>query len=338
MNYCYRLYGLSLRAEEPLPGLEAESEAYAEADVCLQLRVQPDWVRHALALPAHRVHQLDAEPETDDPAFLVTSYGDGRFFRLSYTDGTQFVIDCSGQRVWGTWTEPWTKEDFSTYLLGPIMGFVLRRKGVMPLHASAVCVAGRAIVFCGEPQAGKSTTAAALGLRGTPVLCEDIVPLGLTENRYWVEPGYPRVCLWPDSVEKLMGRADALPLLTTNWEKRYLPLNGVLAHFQRERCRVGAVYVLARRSTDECAPRIERMAPKEALLELVQHTYMNWLPDREQRARDFDALTRLVAQVPVSRLVPHSDANRMEGLCSAILEDSEGLSTTALAAGLPNPH
>ena len=339
MNYHYRLYGLSLTTEETLPGLEA-SAVHGESDVHLQLRSEPEWVREARALGSRQIVRLEAEPQNNDPALVLTSYGEGRFFGLSYTDGTEFMTDAAAQRLWGTWTEPWTKEDFATYLLGPIMGFVLRRKGVTPLHASAVGVAGSAMVFCGDAQSGKSTTAAALGLRGVPVLCEDIVALGWTGNRYWVEPGYPRVCVWPDSVEKLMGRRDALPLLTPNWEKRYLPLDGVLARFAAERRPVGGIYLLAARTAKEQSPRIEKVSPKEALFELVQNTYMNWLPDREQRAREFDVLTQLVVQVPVRRLVAHrgGDEKHMSELFSAILGDAEELSRSPATAGQPNPY
>ena len=337
MSYRYCLYGLSLTTEEPLPGLERGRVAGESGEVRLQLNGEPDWVLRARSLPCCRVHQLDAEPETNDPSFVVTSYGADRFFGLAYSDGTQFITDGEGRRLWGAWTEPWTKEDFTTYLLGPAMGFVLRRRGVTPLHASAVCVGGKAVVFCGDAQTGKSTTAAALGLRGAPVLCEDIAALKMADNRYWVEPGYPRVCLWPDSVEKLLGRSDALPLLTPNWEKRYLPLDGVLASFQRERCAVGAVYMLAPRAAEGNAPCIEEMARKEALLELVQNTYMNWLPDREQQARDFEAMTQLAGQVPVRRIMAPGDPKHMAATHSMILADAERLSRSPVAAGQPNP-
>ena len=338
MSYRYRLYGLSLVAAEAVPGLKAEGSVCDPADVCLELGAEPDWVREARRQPAQQIHKLEAEPSTEDPAFFLTSYAEDRFFGLSYTDGTEFMVDGDGRRVWGSWAEPWTKEDFTTYLLGPVMGFVLRRRNVTPLHASCVYVDGTAIILCGDAHAGKSTTAAALALRGARVLCEDIAALHVQEGRYSVEPGYPRVCLWPDGVEKLMGRPDALPLLTPNWEKRYLPLDGGLADFQAERSPLGAIYLLAPRTQQEEAPRVERMTPKEALLELVQNTYMNWLLSREQRAREFDVLTHLVGQVPVQRIVPHTDPARIDALCSAILVDVEYLSSAASAASPSNRY
>jgi len=68
------------------------------------------------------------------------------------------------------------------------------------------------------------------------------------------------------------------------------------------------------------------MNAREALLGLVQNTYMNWLLDRRQRAAEFDALSRLVTQVPIRRIVPHGvDPGRIGALCELIVADAETL-------------
>lgn len=288
----------------------------------LEIGEQPAWVRQALSLPSVCYHQQPAEPETSDPAFRVNVLGEMDFFELAYGDGTRFVVDGAGTKVWGTWKPPLVLEDLVTYLLGPVMGFVLRRRGVTPLHASAVSVGGHAIVLSGAAQAGKSTTAAALALRGVRVLCEDVAPLKEDKDGFSVEPGYPRVCVWPDAVEKLLGQGDALPRLTPNWEKCFLALDGVQGNFEAERRPLGVVYLFAERSEQSDAPRVDKLSPREALLGLVQNTYMNWLLDRKQRAEEFDMLSRLVARVPVRRIVPHQDPARLGALCDVLLEDA----------------
>ena len=154
------------------------------------------------------------------------------------------------------------------------------------------------------------------------MLGEDIVPLELTEGGYSAHPGYPRICLWPDAVAKLTGDPEALPRLTPTWEKRFLPLDGVRAKFSEERMPIGLIYVFGERSPEANAPRIETMRPREALLELVQNTYMNWLLDRERRAEEFDELSKLVQQVPVRRIVAHIDGARIGELCECILADA----------------
>jgi len=245
---------------------------------------------------------------------------------LAYGNEARFLVDGAAERIWGTCPPPLTNEDMATYLLGPVMGFVLRRRSILALHASAVRIGGQAVALCGESQSGKSTTAAALALQGIPVLCEDITPLIEEHGSFQAEPGYPRVCLWPDAVEKLFGRQDALPRLTPSWDKYFLPLDGDNARFEEQRQVLGAVYLFAPRVAEADAPRIETMSAREALLGLVQNTYMNWLLDRSQRAGEFEALSKLVKQVPVRRIIPHVDPGRIGALCELIVADAERLS------------
>jgi hypothetical protein len=180
-------------------------------------------------------------------------------------------------------------------------------------------------VLCGPSEAGKSTAAAAMALRGVPVLSDDITALREDREGFQVEPGYPRICLWPDAVRDLLGRPDALPRLTPSWDKCFLPLDGIRAKFETQRKPLGAVYMLAPRAGQANAPRIEEVGAREALLDLVRNTYMNWLLDRNQRAAEFDALSRLVTQAPVRRIVPHADPERLNELCDLILADAKCL-------------
>ena len=272
---------------------------------------------------------MPAGERTADPSFVLTEYPDAQCFELAYSDGTHFVVNGTADRVWGIFEAPLTKEDLATYFLGPVIGFLLRQKRITCLHASGVELDGSAVLLCGDAGHGKSTTAAALALRGAAVLAEDIVPLEFTDGRFRAVPGYPRVCLWPDAVANLAGDAEAYPRLTPVWEKRFLALDGVRAHFAKNKLPLGLIYVIAERSSAHDAPRVEELRPKDSLLELVKNTYMNWLLDREQRAAEFDVLGHLVEQVPVRRIVPHSDPQKIARLCELIERDAGGGLATA---------
>ena len=335
VSYSYRAYGLTIRSDTPVSALRREPTDLERYDISVSLGPEPGWVREARRLPPHLEHPKSGKVERDNSPFALTSYGDQEFFELAYGDEARFFVDGAAERIWGTCPVSLTNEDMATYLLGPVMGFVLRRRSILALHASAVSIGGRAVALCGESQAGKSTTAAGLALRGIPVLCEDITPLTEEQGRFQVEPGYPRVCLWPDAVEKLFGAPDALPRLTPSWEKFFLPLDGRNARFEEQRRVASAVYFLASRVAEADAPRIETMSAREVLLELVRNTYMNWLLDRRQRAVEFDALSRLVTQVPIRRIVPHVDPGRIGALCELIVADAERLSVAnGSAAGV----
>jgi hypothetical protein len=328
----YRIYGLNLSSDSAIPGLRHEPDEPPRCDLCVELRAEPEWVRDALRLPSLVLQSIPACSETQDPAFLLTSFGEREFFQLAYSDGTRFVVNGAATRIWGAPGESQTMEDLSTYFLGPIMGFILRRRGVTALHASAVCVDGKAIVLTGAAGAGKSTSAAALALRGESVLCEDIAAIEEKDGDFAVEAGYPRVCLWPESVEMLRGRADALPQLSPNWEKCFLALDGFPASFETRKSPLGAIYILAPRETAANAPRLEDVGNREMLLELVQNTYMNWLLDRSQRAAEFTLLARLVSRIPIRRIVPHRHPSRIGALCELIVTDARRLLANEMSA------
>ena len=325
MNHSYRAYGLGFVSSLKFAALEPALPKAPEYDFQFESGPEPDWAEFGTRLPGRILSHLPESHETADPSFVLTEHGSSECYQLSYSDGTRFVVDGRAERIWGTFRPPLTVDDLVTYFLGPVLGFLLRLRHITSLHASCVEIAGKGIALCGDAGFGKSTTAAALALRGFSVLSEDIVPLKPVPEGFRVVPGYPRICLWPDSVSHLLGSTQALPLLTPVWEKRFLALDGTRAKFSHEELPLGAIYMFAHRSGREHAPLVQPMSSREALLELVQNTYMNWLLDRRQRAVEFEFLANLVQRVPVRRIVPHTDPKKISDLCHLIVNDAQTL-------------
>jgi hypothetical protein len=227
--------------------------------------------------------------------------------------------------VWGDWPEDYTLEDACTYLLGPVLGFVLRRRGVVCLHASAVALGNSAIALTGSPGAGKSTLAAAFARRGFSVLSDDVIALTDEGGLCLVQPGYPRVNLWPDSVRELFGSENVLPRITPTWGKRYLDLDQHNGSFMTEPLPLHAIYVLGVRESTLRNPVIEEVAGRDAFMTLVANTYMNYLLDRDMRSREFAALSRIIGSIPVRRVRPTPDSSALSSLCEAIAADASRL-------------
>lgn len=319
MNLRYRIYGLKLQSDLALSGAGVRTSAHpASPDLVVTLRTQPKWAKDALLLSATAVLIRPSSIFPDDPIFSVTELDGARSFLLAYGDGTRFVLDAGCTHLWGEPGPGLSFDDLCVYLLGPVMGFVLRERGLSPLHASAVSIQDSAIALVGEAGAGKSTTAAALALRGWPVLCEDVCAFDETDATFDVRPAYPRISLWPDSVAMLCGSFDGLPLIVSGWDKRYLALDGSRASFAADSAPLAAIYFLAARSSADDAPRIESVSPQDALLQLIQDTYMNWLLDRDQRAMEFDMLSRLAQRIPCFRVTPSQDPARLPKLIEMI--------------------
>jgi hypothetical protein len=318
LSYFYSVYGLHLCSNLLISRLP-ESLTSSPVDVHVTFRERPSWVSEPL-----REEVFYLSPEGDkqgEPRLLIWKSSTRSYFRFVYGDGAEFFVDALGTKVWATWLDKLSLEDALVFLLGPIMGFILRLRGLTLLHASAVAIDNAAIALMGPPGAGKSTTAAAFARLGYSVVSDDIVPLLEIENRFSAQSGYPCVCLWPESVKSLYGSPDALPLLTPTWHKRYLPLGGDKRSFRREPLPLAAIYALWDRDTGPTCPFVEPAAAAEVLIALVSNTYMNYLSDLEMLAREFDFMGRLAQAVPVRRVVSHTDPAYLDKLCEVIVED-----------------
>jgi hypothetical protein len=317
---------LSLRSDRPIPGLLC-SGSRRDVDVEVRVGTAPPLLRE-MPPPLSLARYLNPLRDVKgNPTLAVWEVNGGRFFRLRYADGTEFLVARSGAAVWATWPEPLTLDDTATYLLGPILGFVLRLRGFVCLHASGVALGGLAVALVGQAGAGKSTVAAAFARSGARVLSDDVVPLDDRGGTLLVQPGNPRLRLWSTSAQILFGSPDALPRLTPNWDKLYLDLGGDDFAFQKTPLPLGAVYVLGPRSGDTQAPFVEQLSPQQAMMELVGNTYVNYLLDGSMRAREFAVLGRLLRSVPVARVVPHEDPASLSTMCQVILEDLHRLSS-----------
>ena len=323
MHYGCSIYGLGVLANRPIPTVPYSP--ITTADVRVSFGALPDWFNSLRSDQVETAYVADYTDEHGTPAFVFAKLHNGDFYRFTYADKTEFVVDHAGREIWTTWLEPLTLEDTATYLLGPVMGFVLLLRGLVCLHASAIVVDGAAVALVGPAGAGKSTTAAAFASRGFSVLAEDVVTLDDRGDTFLVRPAYPCIRLWPASAATLYGSRSALPPLTPNWDKCYLDLTRQAGQFESKPRRLAAIYLLDERSDDPQAPFVQPLDPAEGMLALIANTYGTKLLDKHMRAREFDVLNRVLQHVPSRRVTPHADPRKLATLCDQILSDFKRL-------------
>jgi hypothetical protein len=171
----YDVFGLRVRSDLDLPEL-FPAEGRAEPDVVIS--------SGPLDLPPSKP---GLEPAEGGLLLTIAELGrflvrDGRSIDVEPRDG----IDPRNVRL---------------YLLGSAFGVLLHQRGLLPLHANAVEIDGRAIAFMGESGAGKSTLAAWFHDKGHRVLADDVCVVGFDEGGgAVVYPGIPRLRLWRDAL------------------------------------------------------------------------------------------------------------------------------------------
>ncbi len=334
-EYVYSLFGLELHSNLALPEISSirvsrdrlrasPSGVGVESRVVIHLQSAPHQTPGLASARESILYTSEHRDAAGDPSLQIWRVNDGQFLRLRYFDGTQFWFDRHGTEVWATWPENLSLEDAATYLLGPVLGLLLRVRGATCLHGSAVSIGDAVVAFVGPEGAGKSTTAAALAQEGCPIVSDDVVSLAEVDGQFQVHPAYPYLCLWPESVEALFGSADALPRFSGTYDKRCLSLEKKNLKFESRQLPLRAIYVFGERR-DERAPAISAMPAQTAFLALVANTFATNALEPALRAKEFATLGRLIPRIAVREVVAHSEPKQLPALCKLIREDVEGL-------------
>ena len=318
----YPVFGLSLCSNLSIPGLPCSNAPNDGPEVQLHLGIFPDLDLRSDAARGltKSIYISSYTDEAGEPALRASETADGVLLHLAYSDGTQFWLDRKGNAIWTAWSERSSLENAVSYLLGPVLGLVLRLRGIVCLHASAVAFDDSCVAFVGSAGAGKSTTAAAFARQGYGIVSDDIVGLVERHGSFYVLPAYPHLCLWPESVSMLYGSPDALPQLVHDWEKRQLALGENGTRFEVRTLPLKAIYILGARRPDT-DPSVTDVADREALLTLVANTYATNLIDRTMRGEEFDLLSRLISSVLVRTVHPSDDPSRIGDLWRLIHSD-----------------
>ncbi|MDH5352385.1 MAG: hypothetical protein OEX78_16380 [Betaproteobacteria bacterium] len=216
----------------------------------------------------------------------------GRNYLLRFPELADFEVARDGRTV-RAWPAPGVTEETVRHLyLNQVLPLAQSRQGKIVFHASAVEVGGAALAFAGESGRGKSTLAASFAVSGARFLTDDGLLLEPRGAEWLVRPSHPSIRLWEDSQEALIvaGTPTAPPVSYTS-KARFLA--GERVRFCSEPRRLHRMYFLGAGAAG--APRIAPLRPAEALIELVGHSFLLDIEEREQLAAHFDELSRLAA-------------------------------------------
>lgn len=309
--------GLIVSAERPLPGFVGVASA-GLADLHIHLQRRPSW--HSSRCAPHYTAEtlaIDGEP-------IVTVSRSAQGFHFDYSDGTRVWIGDDGSEVWCTWPDRASLADTCTYLSGPILGLVLRLRGALALHASAVQIGNGAVGFVGPHGAGKSTLAAALAAAGYPLITDDVLHVHPEGARWIAEPFTAMLKLWPDGARLALGDATDLPVIVDGWDKRALVPGEHVAAVAVAR----PLTALACLTPREMESHVDPLSPATALIRLTPHTSASHLLDAAARPAEFVALSSLVRSIPCVALTPPADAAGFPAFVARVVTWAEALPGT----------
>ena len=275
-------------------------------------------VRSDLAIPELPVAAIEGEPD----AFIHAGQAQGG--TLIAVDGIAEFAVSGGRDIWVSAAPGVSPRNVRLYLLGSAMGLLLHQRGLLPLHANAVEVGGKAVAFMGPSGSGKSTLAAWFHDRGHVVVADDVCVVRFSEGEVpFVVPGLPRLRLWKEALEA-SGR-NAVNFKRSyagddDWEKFDVPLDPASA--PQGSTPLGAIYVLE--SGD--VSRIELLAGIEAAEALFANTYRgHFITESGEPRLHWEACARLVRSTPIFRAVRQWGLGLMDEEAGRLLEHARAL-------------
>jgi len=244
----YRAFGLSIASDFELPELNPDG-GHGPADVVVR-----------------RVDTGRNFPPPGAPGEFI--FGDEETFLL-YTEVGAFRL--IGTDLIEVEPRPGIEPGLVAFpLLGPMMALLMRARGALVLHGSALDIAGEGVGFLGDKGAGKSTTAGACIRAGHALLTDDILAVeGCEGDGARVLSAFPQVKLADNASDELaLANARRRRRLNYTMEKeRYAILSG----FARQAVPVSRFYLLRR--GDE--PAIQPLSIKVRMKALLRFSYVS---------------------------------------------------------------
>lgn len=128
-------------------------------------------------------------------------------FLFEYHDNQKpavsFIILSGGTSVFYHATNSTSPQTVRSLIRGNITKFCLQEQGHFCLHASAICVHNKVVLFIGRKGAGKSTLATCFHLNGHSIWCDDYSVLQKKGNTFFAFQGETSLKINPDIASSL---------------------------------------------------------------------------------------------------------------------------------------
>jgi hypothetical protein len=288
-NHYYRLGGIVIASELSLPGLQTLPAQ--TADVSIRLGIAP------LLTVKGDAREIESGCLATLDEYLHTFPGIVTFYVRGANEIVVQPLDSS--RI----------AELHSLLYSVIFAILFYRRGMLPLHASAVVAKGQIFGFLGRSGAGKSTLAARLHRRGYQVTADDLLLLnsagqGVTK----VTPCAPWLKLWEDAFDGIGKQTVGLEPIAGKDSKYMIPLPafepvGALP--------LAALFVLE--SNFESEARFTRLSSAAAVAKLMLYVYPILLIHRLGKNADlFHQCGEILEHVPVFTFSRPWDAGRFD--------------------------
>jgi hypothetical protein len=247
------------------------------------------------------IYPPEQQQQHQEPAFhqwilannsvWATFYRTNSGYRIRFPDLADFTLSLDGKRIAAYPVAGVSPQTLEHLYLNQVLPLALSRQLRLVFHAGAIAIGNHAIAFLGSSGQGKSTLTASFATNGYPFLTDDGLQLENRQGIRYALPSHPSIRLWSDSRQTLISElAAAAPAIDYNPKVRLLAGGDVLYCNQAQP--LLAMYFLGDGRTDFIS--IEPVSSRDAMIELVRHSFLLDIEERQMLSHHFAQLTDMV--------------------------------------------
>lgn len=296
-SFCYRVHGLNINSQIRLPGILSKK---SKSDVNI-------YIDSIGSIPDGNLCEYNLKDNfrlIDDQNITYILWKNKEICSIS---SDEIIINNKLKNVNGS---------FSEAIVLPIaIPVLLRKRGMLVLHANAVNMNGNSVIFIGSKGVGKSTISIALHKKGYNLLSDDISTVHFSGDSLLVSSGFPTLKLWPQTIEYFGENPDELPKCSPNQEKRaYFNIN----NFYETTLPLKSIYLIEENSDDSF---IKQISNQKAVINLVNTTLFAKIFDGSQLSENLEQCAKIVNSVPIKILKVKHSLNSLPELVKVIEDD-----------------
>lgn len=318
-RFWYRCAGLTIVSSISLDGL-TEAATPGRPDVIIE------WASEAStdAFAADTTHMFSLGEE-GAPWMEVRRGVDG--FLARWPGQLEVIIPDDGARLMVCQRGD-VEDSIARLILCQALSFALAAHGRESMHASAVEIGGRAVIFSGDSGRGKSTLATALCQMGGRLLSDDMLSIRLDDaNVPMVDPTATRTWLADELATLVAGEGAGVAM-----DRAHKVSVGGLEPAQGP-APLGAVYLLRYRLGE--ASISEPLPGREALTAFLGALFNNVVRTPERLETQFNVATAIAALVPIRVLRWEPGPDAVRGVAAQIMADLTGEAAPLHLVGAP---
>jgi hypothetical protein len=303
------VYGLRLKSVTPLPCPASAGSGPVEAEIVA-----------GSADLFHRARKATGLDPNGNRWFQHARLADGSDY-LRWSGLFEFLIAPDGRRIACRSLDGPARAAFQTYVLGQVLSFALLKRGIEPLHATAVVIDERAVGFVGDCGYGKSSLGAAFLQAGHRLLTDDLLVIRDEHHGFLAYPGPPRIKLFPEIAQTLLGDGVTGAPMNPQTSKLVIPLGPHQA--AQAAVPLRTIYVLRppTRGSQSTRVTIRTLSQRRACMELIASTFNLVVVEPTRLKRQFDLAARIARRIPVKSLTYPRSLASLPAVRRAILTD-----------------